>query len=232
MKTKINKAAGRGKADYGWLKANYFFSFANYYNPQRMGFGALRVINDDHVAAGAGFPEHPHNNMEIITIPLEGSIAHKDSTGGNGLITVGEVQVMSAGKGIFHSEYNGSKTEDLKLFQIWIEPNAENVKPRYDQKKFDLTDGKFNLLVSPDGRDGSMQIHQNAFLSRGSFEGGKIEYNLYDKTNLVYLVNINGSFKINNEELTQRDSIEIAETNQFEIEVLTKSDILIIEVPE
>ena len=231
MKTKINKAASRGKADYGWLKANYFFSFANYFNPSRMGFGALRVINDDHVAAGAGFPEHPHNNMEIITIPLEGSIAHKDSTGGNGLITTGEVQVMSAGKGIFHSEFNGSKTSDLKLFQIWIEPNQKNVEPRYDQKKFDFTDGKFTLLVSSDGREGSLLIHQNAFLSRGSFEAGKTGYQPYDKTNLVYIVNITGEFKINGETLQQRDSAEIEGADKIEIEVVKRSDILIIEIP-
>lgn len=234
MKTIIHKAETRGKADYGWLKANYYFSFANYYEPSRIHFGLLRVVNDDHVDGGMGFSPHPHNDMEIITIPQSGSVAHKDSSGGQGVITSGEVQVMSAGSGVTHSEYNGSKTEALKLFQIWIFPNAKGLKPRYDQKKFDEAGrkGNFQLLVSNDGRNGSLMINQDAFLSMIDLEKGETKnYKNYLPKNGVYLIVVEGEISLNGEKLKKRDAIGISGTDEFDIETISACKLLLIEVP-
>ncbi|HNH21213.1 MAG TPA: pirin family protein, partial [Ferruginibacter sp.] len=140
MTTKLYRAADRGTADYGWLKPNYYFSFAQYWDPQKVHFGLLRVLNDDFVAGGGGFPTHPHDNMEIVTIPLTGALQHKDSTGGQGVIKAGDVQIMSAGTGVQHSEFNDSKTDPVTLFQVWVFPKVKNIKPRYDQRSFDTAD--------------------------------------------------------------------------------------------
>ena len=177
MTTQLFKASERGKADFGWLKANYSFSFANYFNPKNIQFGMLRVLNDDTIAAGMGFGTHPHENMEIITIPLEGALMHRDSMGNEGVIQNGEVQVMSAGTGIQHSEFNASSTEQLKLLQLWVFSEKDNVSPRYDQKSFDI-DGQINTfvnIVSPeDKNDGeALWVHQQTFFNLGVFEAGK-----------------------------------------------------------
>ena len=174
-----HKADTRGFANHGWLKSHHTFSFANYYQADRMGFGALRVINDDSVDKGMGFGTHPHQDMEIISIPLEGVLEHKDSMGNSSQIKKGEVQIMSAGTGIYHSEYNGSKTQPVKFLQIWILPKKLRVEPRYEQKEFALKANELKLVVSPDGRDGSLTINQDAFFSRGHFQaGGKFDYKM------------------------------------------------------
>ncbi len=234
MKSVIHRAEKRGKADFGWLKANYYFSFANYYDPSRIHFGMLRVVNDDYVDGGMGFSPHPHNDMEIITIPHSGSIAHKDSSGGQGVITAGEVQVMSAGSGVTHSEFNGSKTESLTLFQIWIFPNAKGLKPRYDQKKFDVEKRKnnFQLLVSNDGRNDSLMINQDAFLSMIELEKGETkEYLNFIAKNGVYLIVVEGEILISGEALNKRDAIGISGINKFTFETKSKCKLLFIEVP-
>jgi len=234
MKKTIHKADSRGRADFGWLKANYYFSFANYYDPSRIHFGMLRVVNDDYVEGGMGFSPHPHNDMEIITIPHTGMLAHKDSTGGQGLITAGEVQVMSAGTGVTHSEFNGSKTEPLTLFQIWIFPRAKGFKPRYDQKKFEAEErkGKLQLLVSNDGRNESLMIHQDAFLSMIELDAGKeFTYNNYHQGNGIYLIVVDGKITIDGNELAKRDAIGISETDSFILKTNSDSKILFIEIP-
>jgi len=234
MNTIIHRAATRGKADFGWLKANYYFSFANYYEPSRIHFGMLRVVNDDYVDGGMGFSPHPHNDMEIITIPLSGSVAHKDSSGGQGVITAGEVQVMSAGSGVTHSEFNGSKTEPLTLFQIWIFPNAKGLKPRYDQKKFEEAGRKnnFQLLVSNDGRNDSLMINQDAFLSMIELEKGEIKnYKNFNSKNGIYLIVVEGEITIEGEKLNKRDAIGISDTEDFNFETNSNCKLLFIEVP-
>ncbi len=184
MKTKIYKASERGTADYGWLKANYSFSFSNYYNPEKVNFGALRVLNDDIIDAGMGFGTHPHDNMEIITIPLQGSLKHRDSMSNKWIpIQTGEVQIMSAGTGVQHSEMNNSPTEFINLFQIWIIPNKQQVQPRYDQKKFEVSarKNKLQVLVSSidEADNGSLKIHQDAQISRIDLsENSKFNYKL------------------------------------------------------
>lgn len=234
MEKIIYKANTRGKANFGWLRANYSFSFANYYNPDRIHFGMLRVLNDDEIDGGMGFSPHPHNDMEIITIPLEGKLAHKDSTGGVGEIKAGEVQVMSAGTGVTHSEYNGSHNELLRLFQIWIFPKQHHVQPRYDQKKFEESGriNKFQLVVSNDGRNDSLMIHQDAFLSLGNFEKGtNISYSNFKNENGVFLMVIDGKINIDAEVLTKRDAIGITNSEKIDINIVEDSQLLIIEVP-
>lgn len=237
MKKCIVRAKDRGTADYGWLKANYSFSFANYYNPKHINFGALRVLNDDIIEKGMGFGTHPHNNMEIITIPLQGSLKHKDSMSNTWIpIQTGEVQVMSAGKGIQHSEMNNSTTEKINLFQIWIIPNEQGVEPRYDQKKFDVLErkNKLQVLVTSVNNDhsGSLKIHQEAQISRIDLDANSsFEYNLISKSNGVFIMNIAGSIKIDNEILTDRDAIKIEQDDKFQINTIKDSQLLFIEVP-
>ncbi|MCX7878858.1 MAG: pirin family protein [Ignavibacteria bacterium] len=234
MKTILHKAESRGKADYGWLKANYSFSFANWYDPQRMRFGLLRVLNDDTVEPSRGFDTHPHDNMEIITIPLKGSVAHRDSTGGEGIISAGEIQVMSAGSGVYHSEFNASDTEQLNLLQIWIFPKKRNIEPRYEQKKFDTNNRKnrFQIVVSPDGRDGSLKINQDAYFSLSDMERGKsLEYIIKNNGNGIYLFVIDGKIQIGKYQLSSRDALGITGTESFRINALENSKVLIIEVP-
>ncbi|MFL9836321.1 pirin family protein [Flavobacterium sp. ST-75] len=226
----------RGTANHGWLKANFSFSFGNYYNPDMVQFGMLRVLNDDTIAGGTGFGTHPHDNMEIITIPLEGGLTHRDSMGNQETVRFGEVQVMSAGTGIQHSEMNASETEEAKTLQLWIFPEKDNVTPRYDQKGFDLEASKnsFVTVVSPeDKNDGNaLWIYQQAFLSLGIFEAGTtITYDLKIPENGVYLFLIEGEVEINNETIRERDAYGIVEFENFEIKTNKQSKILVIEVP-
>lgn len=234
MKYSIIKSTSRGGADHGWLQAKHSFSFAQFYNEKMIHFGQLRVLNDDIIAPGMGFGTHPHDNMEIVTIPLSGAISHRDSTGGEGTIPAGDVQVMSAGSGVTHSEFNASKTEFLNLFQIWIFPNKKNVEPRYDQKSFDVKSlpNQFHLLISPDARENSLMIHQDAFIKRGVFDAGSvISLALENTSNGIYMMVIDGEISINDEELRKRDAISLTDIHSVEILIGKAADILVIEVP-
>lgn len=223
----------RGMADHGWLKSAHTFSFADYYNPERMHFGVLRVINDDVIAPGTGFGRHPHRDMEIITIPLEGSVIHEDSEGNKGVIKRGEIQVMSAGTGIFHSEFS-DKFEITKLLQIWVFPKKLQIQPRYDQKKYSLAErkNKLQLIVSPDSRDQSLMINQDAFFSIGEFDDGRvIEYMAYNKNNGAYLFIICGSFEINGTVFNTRDGVGINQFDILKIKSIGSSELLLMELP-
>jgi redox-sensitive bicupin YhaK (pirin superfamily) len=231
----IFKANTRGHADHGWLKAYHSFSFANYYNPARMSFGTLRVLNDDSIDAGMGFGKHPHDNMEIITIPLEGALEHQDSMGNKAVIKHGEIQVMSAGTGIIHSEYNKSDEEILKLLQIWIIPNKINVSPRYQQIVLNIDDRKNKLqqILSPKEKDEGVWIHQDAWFHIGDFENNfELNYQLKKEGNGIYIFIIKGDFVINEEKLDTRDAIGFTNTSNISIKSLNNdASLLIIEVP-
>ena len=237
MKYKIYKATERGTADHGWLKANFSFSFAHYYNPENINFGALRVLNDDVIKGGMGFGTHPHDNMEIISIPLKGALKHRDSMSNTWIpLHTGEVQVMSAGTGIQHSEMNNHPMDEVNLFQIWIMPQEQNVSPRYDQKTFEVSErlNKLQTLVSSQESpiEDSLTIHQNAKISRIDLdENTTFNYQLRTETNGVYVMVIEGDISINNEKLGKRDAIGIEQTNFFEITANKKSEIIFIEVP-
>ena len=234
MKTVLHKANSRGHADHGWLNAYHSFSFAGYYDPSRVHFGALRVLNDDTVAGGMGFGMHPHDNMEIITIPLAGKLEHKDSMGNSGVINKGEIQVMSAGTGVHHSERNSDAKEQVKLLQIWVFPDSKNVKPRYDQKGFDLTASKNKLVnvVSPMGDSEGLNIHQHAWFHLGKLDKDfNTTYELKDKTNGVYAFVIDGDVTINGEKLNRRDGLGISETDKLEIKTDSEAELLLMEVP-
>lgn len=236
MKTQLFKSTERGKADFGWLKANFSFSFGNYFNPDKIQFGMLRVLNDDTIAAGMGFGTHPHENMEIITIPLEGSLKHRDSMGNEGVIGFGEVQVMSAGTGIQHSEMNASTKNRAKILQLWVFPEKENVTPRYDQKVFDIESNvnTFVNVVSPeDKNDGNaLWVHQQTFFNLGIFESEKkINYKVAIPENGVYLFLIEGEIEIENQIINSRDAIGITDFEEFDFIVKQKSKILLVEVP-
>ena len=236
MKTKLFEANSRGNADHGWLKANFSFSFGNYYNPERVQFGMLRVLNDDTIAGGTGFGTHPHANMEIITIPLEGGLKHRDSMGNEGVIRFGEVQVMSAGTGIQHSEMNASQNDLAKTLQLWVFPDKEDVTPRYDQKSFDIENqiNKFVTIVSPkDKNDGNaLWVYQQTFFNLGIFEKDtSITYKVNIPENGVYLFLIEGEIEVDNQILKTRYAIGIIDFEQFEIKINSKSKILLIEVP-
>ena len=234
MQTIIFKATERGKADYGWLKANYYFSFAQYHNPQKVHFGALRVLNDDVVAGGGGFPTHPHDNMEIVTIPHTGALAHKDSSGGNGIIKAGDVQIMSAGSGVEHSEFNESKTEAVNLFQLWVFPKEKNITPRYDQRTFDITErkNKWQTVVSPIESDNALWINQDAKFSLATLLNGEaLTFTNTFTGNGVFLVVIKGSVTINEITLNSRDALGIYDTNSFDILATEDAELLAVEVP-
>jgi len=237
MKTIVHKADSRGFANHGWLQANHSFSFAGFYNPDKVHFGALRVLNDDVIAPKMGFGTHPHDNMEIITIPLKGILKHKDNMADDWKpVKPGEVQVMSAGTGVQHSEINSSVDEHLGLFQIWIMPNKQNVKPRYDQKAFDENDRKNKLqtLVTSidENHDGSLKIHQDAIISRIDLDkGNTFSYSLKSLNHGVYVMTVFGEVVINENTLNTRDAIGVSETDSFEIKPLEDSSLLFIEVP-
>ena len=237
MKTIIHKAESRGFANHGWLQANHSFSFANWYNPEKVHFGALRVLNDDIIAPKMGFGTHPHDNMEIITIPLGGEIKHRDSMHNEWQsVFPGEVQVMSAGTGVQHSEINGSVDKHLSLFQIWIIPNKQNIEPRYDQKTFleENRKNKLQTLVTSidENNEGSLKIHQDAILSRIDLDKGKtFKYELKSEKHGVYVMTIHGNVMINSNSLQTRDAIGVSETEDFDINVLEDSQLLFIEVP-
>jgi len=235
MKLTVHKAGCRGHADHGWLNTWHSFSFANYYNPDRIHFGALRVLNDDTIQAGMGFGTHPHDNMEIITIVLDGELAHKDSMGNGSVITPGEVQVMSAGTGIQHSEFNHSKVNEASLLQIWVFPDKKNVVPRYGQTRFaeEEMNGKWRTVVSPDGQDDSLWIHQQAWFSLGDFEADStFSYTLKKSDNLIYLFLISGELAVGSETLNQRDALGIEEIEgPISMKTNKASKILVMEIP-
>ncbi len=230
----LHKADSRGDANHGWLHSKHTFSFANYHNPDRMHFGALRVLNDDTVAPGMGFGTHPHDNMEIISIPLEGDLEHKDSMGNVAVIRNGDIQVMSAGTGIRHSEYNKNKDSVVKFLQIWVYPYKRNVTPRYDQitlKKEDRRN-KLQQILSPDPNDAGVWIHQDAWFHLGDFDkGSKVTYRLRKNGNGVYLFNLSGNLLVEGIEINSRDGIGIRDMDSINIEAQSRAEFLVMEVP-
>lgn len=234
MQTVYHAADSRGDANHGWLKSKHTFSFANYHNPDRMGFGALRVINDDFVIGGQGFGKHSHRDMEIISIPLSGRLGHGDNIGNNGIIETGEIQVMSAGTGITHSEMNGDNEEAVKFLQIWVIPNKMNVEPRYQQVRIDeiMQPNGFHQVLSPNADDAGVWIHQNAWFSMGDFDKGVTEtYQLKDPNNGVYIFVISGKIVVNGNILDTRDGLGVCDTNNFTMDVEEDARVLLMEVP-
>lgn len=234
MKKVIHRADTRGYADHGWLKSFHSFSFGGYYDQDRVHFGALRVLNDDHVSGGNGFGAHPHDNMEIISIPLEGVLQHQDSIGNKGVIRTGEIQVMSAGTGIQHSEYNADADEAVKFLQIWLFPNERNVKPRYDQQTISVEGryNKFQQILSPNKEDEGVWIHQDAWFHLADLtEGFEMSYALKNPENGVYVFVLEGELSANDEDLKRRDGLGIWDVQQVSFKAITKSSILIMEVP-
>ena len=235
MKTVIHKANTRGHADHGWLKSNHSFSFASYYNPERMGFGLLRVLNDDVVEPTRGFETHPHKNMEIVSIPLSGALRHKDSEGNKTVIQSGEVQLMSAGTGVLHSEFNDSDSETVNFLQIWVQPEKLNIAPRYDQDSFP-EDGRKNqlqLVVSPmDKNEKGIKINQQAYFSLLDLdEDHGLSYKLKNRDHGVYVFVLEGSVKVEDKSLEARDAIGVSESSSFEISATNDSKLVFIEVP-
>ena len=234
MKTILHKANTRGHADHGWLVAKHTFSFADYYHTDRMHFGVLRVLNDDKIAGGKGFDTHPHNNMEIITIPLSGDLKHKDSLGNSAVIKAGEIQVMSAGSGVLHSEYNPNPDKEVSLLQIWVIPNKKNVEPRYDQisiKEIEAENG-LKQILSPLTEDAGVWIHQNAWFHLGEFnEASASTYILKEKRNGLYLFVLEGVVMIKDYKLEKRDGLAITETRKIEFKTNANTKVLLMEVP-
>lgn len=234
MKSVFHKASERGHVNHGWLNAKHSFSFASFYNPQKMHFGLLRVLNDDIVAPGMGFGTHPHDNMEIVTIPLKGALEHRDSMGNIGVIHPNEIQAMSAGSGVTHSEYNHSKTEEINLLQIWVFPKERNITPRYDQRFFTEEDknGKFKTIVAPVKSDDVMWINQDAYFAIGKFAAGSsTDYTIQNKGNGAYVFVIEGEVKLGDQTLEKRDALGIWDTDSFKIEVSKDAEILVVDVP-
>ena len=230
----IHKAASRGHANHGWLDSKHTFSFASYFHPERIHFGALRVLNDDSVAPGMGFGTHPHQNMEIISIPLSGSLAHQDSMGNQQIIKAGEIQVMSAGTGIHHSEYNASKTMPVHFLQIWVIPNQMGVKPRYDQIQLDenAAHNSFQQILSPNPTDDGVWIHQNAWFSLGHFEENyQTTYTLHEKENGLYIFVLEGDISVNDQMLNKRDGMGITNVTNIQVKSNSKASVLLMEVP-
>jgi len=231
----IHKADSRGKADHGWLLSNHTFSFANYHNPERMHFGVLRVLNDDKVEAGRGFGTHPHDNMEIISIPLEGDLEHKDSMGNSAIIRSGDIQVMSAGTVIMHSEFNKNADSLVKFLQIWVYPNKRNVTPRYDQITLDKTKSKnkFQQILSPNADDEGVWIHQDAWFHLGNFENNiETNYQIKKKGNGVYVFILKGSAEIEGQQLETRDGFGVWDISNLNIKATAENtESLLMEVP-
>jgi redox-sensitive bicupin YhaK (pirin superfamily) len=234
MKHIIHRAETRGYADHGWLQTSHIFSFAGYYNPERIRFGSLRVLNDDIVQPGKGFGSHSHENMEIISVPLIGSLAHKDSSGHETAIYPNDVQIMSAGTGITHSEYNYSETEPVNFLQIWIFPKEKNINPRYNQKTFDPEErhNRWQFMVVPEKNDDTLWINQDAYMARVNLSGGQeINYQQKVKQNGIYFFIISGQVTINNTTLNKRDGIGIVEAQNITLKSTSDSDILALEIP-
>jgi len=231
----LHPASERGHANHGWLNAHHSFSFASWQNPDKVHFGALRVLNDDIVAPGMGFGTHPHDNMEIVTIPLKGDLEHKDSMGNIGIIKENEIQMMSAGSGVTHSEYNPNKDKEVNLLQIWIFPKLKNIIPRYNQIKLMPEDrkNKFQQVISPNGNDVGMDINQNTFFQMATLDENKtLSYKIQIPGNGVYAFLISGELKVNNNyNLYQRDAIGLWETDTIEFTAQKNTELLLIEVP-
>jgi redox-sensitive bicupin YhaK (pirin superfamily) len=235
MQTILHTSDSRGDANHGWLHSKHSFSFANYYNPEKIHFGVLRVLNDDFVAAGMGFGLHPHDNMEIISIPLEGDLEHQDSMGNNTVIKHGDIQVMSAGTGIKHSEYNKNKDKPVKFLQIWVIPNKKDVTPRYDQITLDPKDriNKLQQVLSPNPEDAGVWIHQDAWFHIGKFDQDvQATYNIKKAGNGMYAFVLYGAFEIAGQKLNERDALGITDFDQFELKALTpNAEVLLMELP-
>jgi redox-sensitive bicupin YhaK (pirin superfamily) len=232
--TVLHKAETRGHANHGWLNSHHTFSFANYYNPERMHFGVLRVLNDDIVRGGNGFGRHPHDNMEIISIPLEGDLEHQDSMGNIAVIKNGDIQVMSAGTGITHSEKNKSLSNEVKFLQIWIFPNKKNVEPRYDQLTLNAEDRKNKLqqILSPSQDDDGVWIHQDAWFHLGSLDEGNTQtYQLKKEGNGIYIFVISGAITVGDQKLNNRDGFGIWDVSEINILADTNAEVLVLEVP-
>ena len=234
MKTVFHPSDSRGYANHGWLKARHSFSFASWYQPDRLHFGALRVLNDDIIQGGMGFGTHPHDNMEIVTIPLKGDLEHKDSMGNSAVIREGDIQVMSAGTGVQHSEYNNSPDKEINLFQLWLFPNKQNVKPRYDQLPIRSLHQKneFFQILSPSANDQGVWIHQDAWMHiLDADQGQSFDYVLQNPENGVYLIVIEGEVEVDNQTLFRRDAIGIWETDKLTIKTKTDAELLLVQVP-
>lgn len=234
MTTILHKAADRGIADHGWLKAAHSFSFGDYHNPDKVHFGVLRVLNDDLIAAGMGFSRHPHDNMEIITIPLFGALEHQDSMGNKAVITAGEVQVMSAGTGIEHSEKNASKAEPLSLLQIWLFPKVRNVMPRYAEMKLNIADrhNRLQQILSPSADDEGVWVHQDAWFHMGALDAGfSTSYSIKKEGNGAYIFVIKGEASITGQKLESRDALALTDIKSIEITADTDAEILIMDIP-
>lgn len=233
MRSIIHKADSRGKANYGWLKTNYSFSFANYYDPTRIHFGALRVLNDDYIEGAHGFDRHPHDNMEIITIMLQGELKHEDSMGNSFVLHENEIQTMSAGTGIFHSEANNSAVDPAKLLQIWVFPREKNIEPKYGLTAFSPEErkNKWHLVVSP-SKPGTALIEQDAYFSMISMEEGlSVDYQLYDSDNGIYIFVIDGAVDAAGAVLDTRDGLGVWETKSIGLKALKPSELLVMEIP-
>ena len=234
MKTVFHPSDSRGYANHGWLEARHSFSFASWYQPDRLHFGALRVLNDDIIQGGMGFGTHPHDNMEIVTIPLKGDLEHKDSMGNSAVIREGDIQVMSAGTGVQHSEYNNSPDKEINLFQLWLFPNKQNVKPRYDQLPIRSLHQKneFFQILSPSAHDQGVWIHQDAWMHiLDADQGQSFDYVLQNPENGVYLIVIEGEVEVDNQTLFRRDAIGIWETDKLTIKTKTDAELLLVQVP-
>ncbi len=236
MKKILHPAATRGTANFSWLQARYSFSFANYFDPNRLQFGKLRVLNDDIIAPAMGFGKHPHRNMEIVTILQEGTLKHRDSMGHEGVIQSGDIQLMSAGSGVEHSEVNASTTKPVKLFQIWVLPEEENVSPRYDQKKISplLKPNTFSTVVKPkqEASEGDLWMHQQAWFNIGEFtEAKETQYTLHNSTHGIYIFVISGTIIVDNETLNSRDALGVWDSDSVVIKAEKDSRVLLIEVP-
>lgn len=232
--TVFHKADSRGNADHGWLHSRHTFSFAGYHHPERVHFGALRVLNDDYVAPGMGFGTHPHNNMEIISIPLEGDLEHKDSMGNTTVIRNGDVQIMSAGTGVSHSEYNKNKDKPVKFLQIWVFPKQQNVAPRYDQITLNKADRKntFQQIISPNAGDGGMWMHQDAWFHLADFDQGTEQrYHFKAKGSGLYIFNLKGDIIADGQKMGSRDGLGIWNTDSVSISAATDAEFLLMEVP-
>jgi redox-sensitive bicupin YhaK (pirin superfamily) len=233
-KSILHKADTRGHANHGWLDSKHTFSFANYYNPERMHFGVLRVLNDDQVSPGMGFGTHPHENMEIISIPLQGDLEHKDSMGNIAVIRHGDIQVLSAGTGITHSEYNKNKDKEVKFLQIWVFPNKQNVTPRYSQISLNIEDrhNNFQQIISPNPDDEGAWINQNAWFSMGNFDNGfETTYNIKSSQNGVYIFVLEGEIEVEGQILSKRDGYGIWNTDSFSLKALSNCDVLLMDIP-